>query len=61
MSLKSVTEKIDNIITLLVLTFCVFVWAILGFPYFAIVGAAATCVIFFVLGAFVWKRVRQRS
>jgi hypothetical protein len=60
MSLKSVTEKIDGIITVAVLTLCFCGWAALGFPYFVTAGVAVASMILIALGAFAWTK-RQQS
>jgi len=61
MSLKSVTEKIDSVLTLATVGVCLVVWAAVGFPYLvAIVTTVAAGLILIGLGAIVWRKIRQQ-
>jgi hypothetical protein len=57
MSLRSVTDKIDNIIFGVVAIVCLSIWAVLGFPFVIEIAAAAILVaaVFFFL---VWMESR---
>jgi hypothetical protein len=58
MSLRTVTEKIDNIIFGVVAAFCLLIWAILGFPaVFEIFATAAAVIALFV--ALRWMESRH--
>jgi hypothetical protein len=51
MSLRSVTEKIDNVVFGVVVAICLSIWAALGFPFVIQIAATAVlvAVVFFFL------------
>jgi purine-cytosine permease-like protein len=61
MSLKSVTETVDSVLTLATVGVCLVVWAAVGFPYLIVMGAAAACLILICVGTIVWRKSRQRG
>jgi hypothetical protein len=62
MSLKSVTETIDSVLTLATVGVCLVVWAAIGFPYLvAMVATVAAGLILIGLGAIVWRKFRQQG
>jgi hypothetical protein len=58
MSLRSVTEKIDNVIFGVVVAICLSIWAALGFP-FVIEMAAAAVLVAVVFCFLLWMEFRQ--
>jgi hypothetical protein len=57
MSLRSVTEKIDNIIFGAVVVICLLIWAVLGFPL--VIEIATTAVLVIVI-YFFWRWMEFR-